>query len=129
MLSAYSSFHRQEHLKVVGLNHLLQFTPINQTSRTATHSPLSQQTTTASEGAGEKPGGLSFPTEEMNYYSAPELTTGVHVGYPVDVYSVGGILYTLVTGHHPPLPSFNLELGKEWKQPEIQDLGIEVRYL
>lgn len=114
ILAAYSSFHRPDQLKLVGLkflsrSNLTVITPMLSNSQKSINTLPSYQ----------------YPTDDINYYCAPEIKTK-NYDFRVDLFSIGGILYTLITGHPPPFPTPDMKFGNEWEVPYIQETGLEV---
>jgi serine/threonine protein kinase len=113
ILAGYSSFHSQGQLKVVGLNLLTKAE--NQITQSGSAASLSPHPS--------RPHSTLFHVKsENNLYCAPEVHTK-QLSTGADLYSIGALLFTLVTGHSP---SSNLIFGKEWQQKEIIEFGFEV---
>jgi serine/threonine protein kinase len=64
------------------------------------------------------------PLTELDPFSAPELLSSM-ASPSADLYSIGAILYHLVTGQLPIATKGSINFGKEWQR---NDVGLEVRH-
>jgi serine/threonine protein kinase len=64
----------------------------------------------------------------MDPFTAPELLSQKKLSVSVDLYSIGAILFNLVTGQPPVASSGTTSMffGKEWQRSDLRELGLEV---